>query len=715
VKIILYIQTLFLILVVGDAGGSKIDSLIRLAQTEPNDTQKVALLFDISQKHQRTGNDSLYSKYLDSVYQLATDLNYKRGLVEYYDEIGYQFRKRSAFKEALEAHLKALKMSQEIGYKAYLPRIYNNIGVVYRRLDEYNQAVEYHLKALSAGEKYGDNRSQMYARNSLGNVFALMKRYEQAMIYFRQALSQATESGNLQSLAINYNNIGELLETKGDYNEALKYYFKSFEYNQQNNSKIGIAISYDCIGSVYAKMGIHSKAISFFEQALKLNREIGDRIYENVSLQNIGDSYAKLHQDSLAILFLKNALYMAAQIGSKSVERDAHKSLSRIYERKGHSPLALAHYKDYVRLKDDIFNEVNSKNISKLQTLYDTEKQRREIAMLEQEKLQREKANQLKNTFIIILAVVISFLSFLAFFLYRGNKIKRRNNDKLRNQSALISQKNAQLNEKSVQMEQINRKITDSLLYAERIQQALLPQNNLLDSLFIDHFVFYLPLNVVSGDFYWAGRYKNKALFTVADCTGHGVPGAMMSMLGSSYLSETIRNPNVTTANEMLDQMRDMIISSLHQQGAAGESRDGMELSICLYDPITQILEFAGAHISIYIATKPNQKEPFRIIELNGDRMPIGYYRFMKPFTYQTYKVQPDDIVYLFTDGYIDQFGGEKGRRFQTRRFKQLLVENAHKPMEEQQEIIRNTFYNWKGDGEQIDDVLVVGLKLPVG
>jgi serine phosphatase RsbU (regulator of sigma subunit) len=188
----------------------------------------------------------------------------------------------------------------------------------------------------------------------------------------------------------------------------------------------------------------------------------------------------------------------------------------------------------------------------------------------------------------------------------------------------------------------------------------------------------------------------------------------MMSMLGSSYLSETIRNPNVTTANEMLDQMRDMIISSLHQQGAAGESRDGMELSICLYDPTTHVLEFAGAHISIYIATKPTQEDPYKIVELKGDRMPIGYYRFMKPFTVQTYKVQPDDIVYLFTDGYVDQFGGKKNRRFQTKHFKQLLAENANKSMEEQQKIIRNAFYNWKGDGEQIDDVLVVGLKLPV-
>lgn len=688
------------------------DSVVEKVFNMPDDTLKVIALLDLAGEYGGR-QDSLYQQKLNDALLLSKDISYQRGLVMCYDEVAYRHRNRSEFKEALEGHLKALKLAEKIGFKKYLSRIYNNIGVVYRRLDDYGSAVSFHIAALEISQIVGDNKSAMYASNSLGNVFMLLSQYDQAMVYFQQALLQAHEQKNMRSLAINYNNIGELYEKQQQFDDALKYYFKSLEYNQQNNSKRGVAISYDCIGSVYMSMYQYEKALTYFEKALVINQEIGDRIYESVSLLNVGQAHNSMGRENQAIVYLNNSLHVASEIGTKSVVRDAHQILSQIYEKRGNLAKSLWHYKEYTTFKDFVLNESNTKNISKLQTLYDTEKQRKEIAVLEQEKLQREKMGRRKTLFIVFLTVAFGLLGLFAIVLYRANIIKRRNNQILRKQSLLISEKNGELVQQKKQVELINDKITDSIQYAERIQQAILPQKEVLRKLFRDYFIFFKPLSVVSGDFYWVGEYFNKILFAVSDCTGHGVPGAMMSMLGNSYLNEVIRKPEITRTNQILDEMRSMIISSLHQQGGVGESKDGMEMSLCIYDKETKRLEFSGSHTSILVATK-GQAQQYSIVELKGDVMPIGYYRKMVPFTSQTYEVKDADVIYLFSDGFVDQFGGPKERRFQRRYFKELLLKNAHKSLTEQSRIINETFVSWKGAGEQIDDVLVLGVKLPM-
>jgi len=688
------------------------DSLLRKLHTYPKDSSRVQLLFEIAQHYEDHNEDSLFLQYIEQTLEAAENIGYIHGMIWALDEKGYYLRKKADYTEALNAHFHALRLAEELKYKQYLPRINNNIGVVYRRLDDYSSAVNYHLKALKYGEQYKDFRSTMYARNSLGNVFALMKQYDQAMEYFNQALEQAKQRNNLRSLAINYNNIGELLETKGELEEALRYYFKSLEFNEQIESKRGIAISYDCIGSVYVKTKKFEKAIDYFKKAMEIDQTLGDDFYVAVSSLNIGKAYMKLNRFEEALHYLKRALKLSRDIGAKSTSRDAHKYLSTLYENSGMALMALRHYKDFTTYKDSILNEKNSQNISKLQTLYETEKQRKEIALLEQEKSQREKSNRRKTIFLLVLAIAFVLLAILAFALFRANLIKRKNNKVLEKQAIVIRDKNNELQLQKRKLEQTNNKITDSLLYAQKIQQALLPRKSLLQNLFDDYFILYHPLSVVSGDFYWAGEFEDKVIFTVADCTGHGVPGAMMSMLGNSYLNETIRNPKVRHASQILNEMRSMIISSLHQQGLPGESKDGLEMSLCIYDKKSHILEFAGAHISIYIAKyNPSASKNYELIELKGNKMPVGYYRKMSSFTDQTYKIEPEDIIYMFTDGYVDQFGGKKGQKFQSKAFRNVLIGNAHKPLHEQQELIEKTFLTWKNDYEQIDDVLVMGVK----
>jgi serine phosphatase RsbU (regulator of sigma subunit) len=689
------------------------DSLLQELKSTESDTVKVRILFELAQYNQRK-NDSLYHQYLLNGLEIAKKKDYQKGLVWCYDELGYYHRQHAEYGKALPMHLNALKIAKEINYVKFLPRINNNIGVVYRRLDEYNSAVNYHLQALKYAEKYDDVRSLMYAQNSLGNIFNLMKQYDQAMKYFSLALKNAEKRGNFLSMAINYNNIGEIYENQNNFDLALKHYFKSLEYNQRIESDRGIAICYDCIGSVYARMKQYDKAINYFKQAIDLNTKMNDKLYVAVSLLNTGEALMRIGQPEKSEKYLMEALALSQELGTKSVTRDSYKYLSELYDQKAKTNIAFDYYKKYITFKDSIFNEINSKNVSKLQTLYETEKQRKEIAILEQEKIQREKANEQKTIILLALSLALLILFALAIVLYRSNIIKRNSNQKLESQANLISLKNKELQEQKKVLEVTNNKITDSLVYAQKIQHALLPRENLLKSLFEDYFIIYYPLSVVSGDFYWAGEFDDKLIFTVVDCTGHGVPGAMMSMLGNSYLNETIRKPHIKHASQILNEMRNMIISALHQQGIPGESKDGMEMSLCIYDKKTRKLEFSGAHISIYVLQKESKDKNYALAELKGDRMPVGYYRKMEPFTDQSITVNPDDKVYLFTDGYMDQFGGKKGRRFQSKNLRRLLTENAHKPMNAQKDILEKTLSSWKGSLEQIDDVLIMGIQLPV-
>jgi serine phosphatase RsbU (regulator of sigma subunit) len=249
--------------------------------------------------------------------------------------------------------------------------------------------------------------------------------------------------------------------------------------------------------------------------------------------------------------------------------------------------------------------------------------------------------------------------------------------------------------------------ITDSINYASRIQKAVLPLQDHFDKAFSDHFILYKPRDIVSGDFYWIAEDEDKLYFTAADCTGHGVPGAFMSMLGVSSLNEIFGNENINlTASKILNLLREKIKFSLHQTGKEGENKDGMDMAMCIYHKKKSMIEYAGAYNPLYL---------FRNGELQvhkADRMPIGIYHVEKEsFTNHEIKIQKGDVIYIFSDGYVDQFGGPGQTKFKAANFKKLLLEINEKPMKEQQQILDERFAKWKGDLDQIDDVILIGIR----
>ncbi|MDK2978165.1 MAG: hypothetical protein PWP52_879 [Bacteroidales bacterium] len=252
-----------------------------------------------------------------------------------------------------------------------------------------------------------------------------------------------------------------------------------------------------------------------------------------------------------------------------------------------------------------------------------------------------------------------------------------------------------------------NKKIEDSILYAKKIQSAVLPPNRFIQHLLSQHFIFYKPRDIVSGDFYWIKQIDEKIFIAAADCTGHGVPGALMSMLGITFLNEIVnKNPEIH-ANEILNELRTHIISSLRQTGSIGESRDGLDIALCILNHKKRLLEYAGANNPLYLIRKG------KLNEIKADRMPIGIHRKAKESFYNhEITLHKDDLIYIFSDGFIDQFGGKDGRKYLTGNFKKLLIENHQKPLSEQKQILEKTFEEWKGERKQLDDILVIGFKI---
>jgi serine phosphatase RsbU (regulator of sigma subunit) len=304
----------------------------------------------------------------------------------------------------------------------------------------------------------------------------------------------------------------------------------------------------------------------------------------------------------------------------------------------------------------------------------------------------------------LVLTIKEAVKSFL-----QDKKLEQKNKELVEFNNTLelrIKQRTAEIVRQKNIIEEKNNDITDSINYAQKIQNAVLPTHEYISRIIPDYFVFYKPKDIVSGDFYWIKQINNTVVIAVADCTGHGVPGAFMSILGISLLNEIVVNTRLNSSNELLELLREKIKSVLHQTGEKYEARDGMDIALGILNSEAMELQFSGANRSLYVC-RNNE-----LMEYKGDRQPVAIYVNEKPFNQHTIKLAKDDVVYMFSDGFIDQFGGTGGSKFLTSNFKELLRSICTIPMTEQKKTLEDTLASWKGNCEQIDDILVVGFKI---
>ncbi len=520
-----------------------------------------------------------------------------------------------------------------------------------------------------------------------GNLLWKNKVYEDAIRFFEKAIEENRILGNRNAIKVLNNNIGIIYTELGKDETALNYFNESLKINRALNKKTEIAYDLINIGLSLQNLGKYAESNQKLEEALELTKEENDLKTMKTCYGMMAENYEKLGNSAKSMEYYNQFNSIQKYLQQQEIDR-ATEAKNQAEARRLMTELELASTQDTLSQVIEITKEKEMQI-----KLLNTEKQLQESKIREQEARIRS-----ERLFRLVLVGIVFFVVLIAFLIYLQLRQKKKANK-------LLAQKNAEI---SLQ----KQKITDSIHYAHRIQKAVLTPREEILHVFAGHFIYFQPRELVSGDFYLLSETKGYIVVSAVDCTGHGVPGAFMSMLGVSFLNEILSSltpsGNDFSAATILNKMREKIISSLHQTGARKETKDGMDMSICLFEPDLKKVHFAGAHNSMYLVRN------HELLQYDADRMPISIHRNAdKPFTNHEISLQKDDCIYLFTDGYADQIGGEKSRKFLSRNLKQLLLDIHSHPMDKQKTILQEKFNEWKNGYPQRDDVLILGLKIP--
>jgi len=680
---------------------NKIDSLKIVLRKVIEDTSRANTLNTLSRQYSNIGDYELALNYAQQAVQLSKKLLYEKGIGTAYINIGTVYWNKSSFEKALTVFMDALKIWQTIGNKQGMANSYNNIGLVYWNLGNYEMAVNNLLKSLKIWEEIENKNGIGMVYLNIGNIYLNQGYNDKALEFYYKSLKINTEIGNKNFIATNLNNIGIIFERQGNLEKALENQLKALEIREEINDKKGIGMSYNNIGLIYYEQGLFNEALENQMKSQIINKEIGNIQGVAVSYTNISNIYIKQKKFDDALHYNNLSLSLSKSIGYKEGMKDTYSSLVELFQKRGDYKNALENHKLFSEIKDTLLNEQSSKQITEMNTKYDTEKKDKDLikkdAEISKHLAETEKQNIQRNAFLIGFVLVL----ILAFFIFRGYRQKQTANKLLEEKNSLIEYQKQLVEEK-------NNKISDSINYANRIQQAVLPSQALIKSFLPESFIFFKPKDIVSGDFYWFSERKDKLLIAVADCTGHGVPGAFMSMIGNTLLNEIINVKNIVEPAQILNQLNNGIVSLLHQGEGSATQDDGMDITILSIDKANSEIEFAGANHFSYLVHQ-NQVQT-----LTGDIFSIGgmFGRSDINFTSKKIKVEKGSTIYLFTDGFVDQFGGEKNTKFLSSRFEQLLKSIQQHNLDEQHEKLIVSFDDWKGNNKQLDDILIVGIRL---
>ena len=640
----------------------------------------------------RQGKIAEAKKSYEDALAIYKEIGDDDGSAKTYLNIGNLLKVQGNYKGALDNYYNGLEIFENVGNKSRVAQIFQNIGIVYSEQKDYDKALENYNKALNVFANLEDLRGIAEVNNNIGNNYADLKEYDLAIDYYLKGLKLFKEIGYTPRVAYSYYNLGDANNKIKKYKKAKEYFDKSLELYKNMDYAAGMAMCYNGLGEYY---------------------------YRNKKYREAKDNLEKAKTLSLGI--------------DIKTSTDAVEWLSKTYAEIGKYKNAYLNHVLFKQYNDSIFNDNNEKAITSLALQYEFAKQeeiriaKEKLEKENQAKVQAEKEKQNRYKMLGLAALLIGALlvSIISILSYRrkvkANKLLKTQKEEIEYQKVELEQSNEEILAQRDEIENKNiviteqrdvalkqkQEITDSIHYAQRIQNAVLPSRKMFVNYIEDYFIFFKPKDIVSGDFYWMTRIDNKLIVTAADCTGHGVPGAFMSMLGVTFLNEIVNKDKVLTPSKILDNLRQKVISSLHQE--EGETKDGMDISIAVIDTEKKEIQYAGAYNPMYIIKNGSDE----IIQVKADRMPIGIHLKMdKDFTNNVINYDSGDVIYLFSDGYVDQFGGENGRKLKSVKFKELLLQINSKSMAEQKEILDKFLVKWRGNLEQLDDIIVIGLKL---
>lgn len=685
------------------------EKAVRLSQLIKNDSLYITAYLSTGYMFEVIGRADtaliIYENLLES-YKNTTE---KKTLNPIYNALGNIYYYNGNFEEALKYYHSALKIAKEIKNELWQAYAYHNIGLVYSDLKENKTTIDYYNKALSIFLKYNDKNWLSTCYNSLGAY---------------------------------YMELDSLEASEENYRKGLAIYLELGDY-------VGISMLYDNLARIFIERNQNDSAFAYLQKALAIAKDLDD--YYSLSSINHGlaKSAFNMHEYKSSIDYAKEGLKYARKSGWKSSELSLISILKSSYANLQEYKSAFMYADSLIILRNDLFNSEKTKAVQEIEGKYQSKQKQLLIENLEKEQALKNKENRQQRVLLIIAFIGAFVILMFSLFLFKTLIAKKKANIKLKEQQKEITEQNEELNQlveetmaqkeeieqqenilrlKNHQLEETQIEIGQSIEYAKRIQNSILPNLANIDQHLDSHFLIFRPKDNVSGDFYWWTQIENQIIVTVADCTGHGVPGAFMSMLGISFLREIILKEYITHPGVILRKLRKEIINALQQKGVAGEQKDGMDMSLVSINKETLLMQYSGANNPIYIVRKEpieeknnkikkleefnNESSNLIFHEIKPDKMPIAIYDNLSRFELHEIHLQKGDQIYLFSDGYADQFGGPKNKKFKYKTFKNTIIKNANLPMEEQKNILQNTFVEWIGANEQVDDILVLGIKI---
>ncbi len=586
--------------------------------------------------------------------------------------------------EALDYSDQALKLAESIKYDRGIAYALNNIGVVHNNIGNLDKALDYFLRSWRIHQAINNQDGVASSLNNIGTIYSSKEDYDKALNYFIRALEIVQNIPDTTRIIGSLNNIGNIHLARNEVEQAEQYYKKSWDLYRHLPNQYRAFDPYTNLGNVHFQRGVYDSALYHYQQSLAIESANENVAGQAQACHNLGVTYNRLGENDLALEYQFKALEMAQVINSKPLIMTIYKSLSDIYFDQKNWFLAKDYLLWYGMVKDSIYNEQSNRKIADLERTYELEEREREIELLKKEsQIQRL---QLKNNRNSILAIVFgsAVLFSIAIFYY----LKHKSSQKTR---ALLASK--------------NREITESIKYAQSVQQAILDRESIQKS-FPESFIFFRPKDIVSGDFYWHCKLNGWDILATVDCTGHGVAGAFMTVIGNSLLNQIIVENQEADPARILEQL-DIKLKETLKERQVDLNKHGMDIAICRIDKRRKTLTFAGARSDLY-TIKGGSFE-----EIKGDRHTIGenINGSTKSFRQHQVSLNKNDLFYLSSDGFADQFGENPNKKFMKKSFKELLTSIWSKPLSEQEACLDETLNAWQGTQEQTDDILVMGIR----
>lgn len=628
------------------------------------------------------------SRAIDSLTGLLPKLEGEKK-VDVLNDLARLYQKNDSEKALLYSS-NAFKLAEESKYKKGKLVACLNLSLANLQLSKFEESLKFSIEALGISEDTKDTARSAECYVGIANAYLNMNNFEYAISNYKRAEKIFSLVGDSLNMGTVYNNLAVSYDNREILDTALVYYNLAFPFYNKMNNKRYLGLWYMNVGDLFRKQDKIKEALEYQLKAEPLLIEANDKYTLMVLYSGLPYTYVKLNRTEDALLYSKKAVEIGIELKSARELSYAYMSVADVYQARKQYLEEAIYLRKYSSLKDSVFSEETSKAITEMQSKYENEKKQKEIELKNAE-IEKHEAKQ------IVYIGTVGFIALLAVLLVIGIRSKNKANILLKEQKKVIEIQKQLVEEKQ-------KEVIDSINYAKRLQQAILATRDEITSYLPDNFLYYKPKDIVAGDFYFFETTDSHIFYAAADCTGHGVPGAMVSVVCANALSRCVKEFKLSEPGLILDKTRELVLETFSKNN--NEVKDGMDISLVTIERGTKKVYWSGANNPLWYLINGELRD------IKANKQPIGKTDSPEPFTTHKIDYVEGTIFYLFTDGYADQFGGEKGKKFKYKQLQSTLLANQHLPLKEQADMLKQKFVQWKGDLEQVDDVCVIGFRL---